>query len=157
MNNCKIYQNQQRIESWMGSNRLKPNADKTQVIWVGTRQQLDKIHITELQLQSANVPFAKTVSDLGVVVDSQLNMSAHVSAVSRSWFISVASIHDCQTFPLYECCEDAGVHQQSTRLLQQPTSRCNEWPVYEASVRSECRRLIRHDVPEIRPYHARPP
>ena len=73
-----------RIESWMGSNRLKLNADKTQVIWVGTRQQLDKIHITELQLQSANVQFADTVSDLGVVVDSQLNMSAHVAAVSRS-------------------------------------------------------------------------
>jgi len=68
----------------MGSNRLKLNADKTQFIWVGTRQQLDKIHITELQLQSADVPFAETVSDLGVVVDSQLNMSAHVSAVSRS-------------------------------------------------------------------------
>jgi len=26
-----------RIESWMGSNRLKLNADKTQVIWVGTQ------------------------------------------------------------------------------------------------------------------------
>jgi len=49
------------------------------------------------------------------------------------------------------------VHQQSTRLLQRPTRRCNEWPAYEASVRSECRRSIRHDVPEIRPYHARPP
>jgi len=68
----------------MGSNRLELNADKTQVIWVGTRQQPDKIHITELQLQSANVPFAETLSDLGVVVDSQLNMSAHMSAVSRS-------------------------------------------------------------------------
>jgi len=74
----------ERIESWMGSNRLKLNSDKTQVILVGTRQQLDKIHITELQLQSANVPFAETVSHLGVVVDSQLNMSAHVSAVSSS-------------------------------------------------------------------------
>jgi len=52
----------------MDSNRLKLIADKTQVIWVGTRQQLDKIHITELQLQSANVLFAETVSDLGVVV-----------------------------------------------------------------------------------------
>ena len=68
----------------MGSNRLKLNDDMTQVIWVGTRQQLDKLHITELQLQSANVQFADTVSDLGVVVDSQMNMSAHVTAVSRS-------------------------------------------------------------------------
>ena len=68
----------------MGSNRLKLNADNTQVIWVGFRQQLDKIHITELQLESANVQFADTVSKLGVMVDSQLNMSAHVTAVTRS-------------------------------------------------------------------------
>ena len=46
--------------------------------------ELDGIDITELQLQFANVQFADTVSDLGVVVDSQLNMSAHVTAVSRS-------------------------------------------------------------------------
>ena len=73
----------------MGSNRLKLNANKTQVIWVGTQQQLDKLHITELQLQSANVQFADTVSDLGVVVDSQLNMSAHVTAVSHSCLIQL--------------------------------------------------------------------
>jgi hypothetical protein len=73
-----------RIESWMGSNRLKLNAEKTQVIWIGSRQQLDKVDISELQLQSAIVQFTDTVSDLGVMVDSQLNMSAHVTAVSRS-------------------------------------------------------------------------
>ena len=68
----------------MGSNRLKLNADKTKVIWIGSPQQLDKVDISELQLQSAIVQFTDTVSDLGVMVDSQLNMSAHVTAVSRS-------------------------------------------------------------------------
>jgi hypothetical protein len=32
----------------MGSNRLKLNADKSQVIWVETRQQLDKLEISEV-------------------------------------------------------------------------------------------------------------
>jgi len=32
-----------RIRDWMASNRLKLNEDKTQVIWLGTRQQLDKV------------------------------------------------------------------------------------------------------------------
>ena len=27
---------------WMASNRLKLNEEKTQIIWLGTRQQLDK-------------------------------------------------------------------------------------------------------------------
>ena len=29
-----------RIRDWMASNRLKLNEEKTQVIWLGTRQQL---------------------------------------------------------------------------------------------------------------------
>jgi len=32
-----------RIHDWMASNRLKLNEEKTQVIWLGTRQQLAKI------------------------------------------------------------------------------------------------------------------
>ena len=81
-----------RIETWMGSNRLKLNADKTQVIWVGTRQQLSKVDIKELQLLSARVVFSDAVSDLGVTIDSQLNMSAHVAAVSRSCFFQLRQL-----------------------------------------------------------------
>ena len=33
----------EKLDGWMASNRLKLNADKTQVMWVGTRQQLKKI------------------------------------------------------------------------------------------------------------------
>jgi len=38
------------IDAWMGSNWLKVNADKTQLIWLGTKQQLDKLSVTELSL-----------------------------------------------------------------------------------------------------------
>ena len=33
------------IDEWMSSNRLKLNADKTEFIWLGTRQQLRKIDV----------------------------------------------------------------------------------------------------------------
>ena len=33
----------EKVDAWMRSNRLKMNADKTQLIWLGTRQQLDKL------------------------------------------------------------------------------------------------------------------
>ena len=46
------------IDAWMGSNRLKMNADKTQLIWLGVKQQLDKLSITELSLLSAKVTFS---------------------------------------------------------------------------------------------------
>ena len=58
----------EQVDAWMSSNRLKMNADKTQLIWLGTRQQVDKLIAIELDLLSARVSFSTTVSDLGVLV-----------------------------------------------------------------------------------------
>ena len=60
----------EHVNGWMGSNRLKMNPDKTQLIWIGTRQQLAKIDISSLTLLSAAVPLSSTVTDLGVRIDS---------------------------------------------------------------------------------------
>ena len=68
----------------MAKNRLKLNADKTQLIWLGTRQQLSKLTVTQLRLTSSVVEFDSTVTDLGVVLDSQLSMQAQVAAVCLS-------------------------------------------------------------------------
>ena len=40
----------ERLNQSMGQNRLKLNADKTQLIWLGTRQQLAKLTIKQLKL-----------------------------------------------------------------------------------------------------------
>ena len=58
----------------MTLNRLKLNADKTQLIWLGTRQQLAKLTVTQLQLSTSVVEFDSVVTDLGVVLDNQLTM-----------------------------------------------------------------------------------
>ena len=72
----------------MGMNRLKMNQDKTQIIWIGTRQQLAKLNVTELTLPSAVVRLSETVSDLGVIIDRQLTMADHVASVCRSCIFS---------------------------------------------------------------------
>jgi len=38
------------IDARMSSNRMKMNADKTPLLWRGTRQQLNKLSMSELQL-----------------------------------------------------------------------------------------------------------
>ena len=48
-----------KIEHWMGCNKLRLNVDKTQVIWMGTRQQLEKIEIDELILHSSTIQFQR--------------------------------------------------------------------------------------------------
>jgi len=74
------------IDAWMGSNRLKVNANKTQLLWLGTRQQLDKHSVTELSLLSARVIFSPAAYNLDFLLDSQLTMKDHISALCRSCF-----------------------------------------------------------------------
>jgi len=66
----------------MARNRLKLNEDKTQVIWLGTRQQLDKVTAQTLELQNDMVPFLSVVNDLGVLLDSELTMANQIAALS---------------------------------------------------------------------------
>jgi len=57
------------------------NADKTQLVWLGTRQQLAKLTTTELPLLSALVKPSSAVIDF---IDGQLTMADHVAALRRS-------------------------------------------------------------------------
>jgi len=71
-----------QIRDWMASNCLKLNEDKTQIIWLGTCQQLDKVTVQALRLLNATVPFSTVINDLGVQLNSQLTMADHIAALS---------------------------------------------------------------------------
>ena len=45
----------ERVRDWMASNRLKLNEDKTQIIWLGTRHQLNKTLPQTLTLWNGTV------------------------------------------------------------------------------------------------------
>jgi hypothetical protein len=61
-------------------------------MWLGCRQQLQKIGITNVTILSATVPVVNAACDLGVVLDSQLTMSAHVSALCRSCYFQLRQL-----------------------------------------------------------------
>jgi len=85
-----------RLDQWMRENRLKLNAEKTQLLWLGTRQQLTNLTISQLHLVTAAwssvVDIVSTASNLGVIFDSQLTMSAHISAVCRTGFFQLRQL-----------------------------------------------------------------
>ena len=43
----------------------KLNAEKTQLVWLGTQQQMAKLTVTQLQLINLVVEFDNTATDLG--------------------------------------------------------------------------------------------
>src|SRR6218665_2443510 len=74
----------------MSYNRLSLNPSKTQLIWLGTCQQLLKLDFALLAAQFPQFTFLSSVRDLGVTLDNTLSFSAHISDLSRS--IAIASI-----------------------------------------------------------------
>jgi len=57
-----------------------------EVLWLGSSQQLQCLDIAEIDILSSQVKISDTARDLGIIVDSQLAMSAHVSTVCKSGF-----------------------------------------------------------------------
>src|SRR5260221_8128308 len=76
----------------MSYNRLKLNTDKTQFIWLGSRLQLRKVAHNDVQLGTHLVHVSPSVNDLGVTIDSQLTMSAHVSRICSLCFYHLRQI-----------------------------------------------------------------
>jgi len=59
---------------------------------MGSNQQMDKIAIKEVPLLSTRVTVVDTARDLGVVLDRQLSLDAHVTAVCRSGYYQLRQL-----------------------------------------------------------------
>jgi len=80
------------IDGWLSSNRLKFNADKTEFIWLGTRQQLLKVTHQSLVINGVSVRPVSKVRDLGVIIDEELTMIAHVNQVVSGCFYQLRQL-----------------------------------------------------------------
>ena len=69
----------------MTSNFLKLNSDKTEVLLIGTYQQLAKYRINSMSVAGIQVMLQRTpVRNLGVVFHVNMSMVSHVSSVIKS-------------------------------------------------------------------------
>jgi len=81
------------INDWMSPSRLKLNPTKTEVLWLGSSQQLSQISITDIPLQSTTIRVGEVAGDLGVIIDSKLSLSAHAAALCRTGFYHLRQLH----------------------------------------------------------------
>ena len=69
------------------------NPDKTQMIWLGSRQQLAHVDNEPVHLLDGTViELSTSVRNLGVTFDSTMTMASHVSAVTRSCFYQLRQL-----------------------------------------------------------------
>ena len=73
------------VNSWMMSNMLKLNNDKTEILVLGTDQRVGAANIRSLQIGGVTVNVsARPIGNLGSVLDSQLDMSAQITKTVQS-------------------------------------------------------------------------
>jgi len=61
-------------------------------MWLGSSQQLAKLDISHVRILASCVKVQDTARDLGVIIDSQLSLSAHVTAVCRSGYYQLRQL-----------------------------------------------------------------
>ena len=71
------------LSVWFRKNGLKVNADKTQLITLGTKQNIRQLPPIEVEFMGAKVKESFTVRNLGVTFDQSLSFSDHVTDVVR--------------------------------------------------------------------------
>ena len=74
------------IRTWMLTDKLKLNDDKTEFMLIGTKQQLSKVNIDCLTVGSIDVVPVTVARNLGTWFDSNLNLQEQIHKTCKSGF-----------------------------------------------------------------------
>jgi len=80
------------VKAWLRASRLRLNATKTQVMWLGSWQQLAKMDTDEVSLLASRVHVLDAEWNLSVIFDNQLSTSVQVSAVCRTGYYQLRQL-----------------------------------------------------------------
>ena len=85
------------IASWMRSNRLQLNTDKTEVMWCASTCKLSQLPSLPLSIAGTLVCPVNAVRDLGVFIDSDLGAATHVLRTMSRCFAALRQLrHLCR-------------------------------------------------------------
>jgi len=84
------------VSAWMVANRLQLNQNKTKVLWCSSARRQYQIPTNSVQVGSMSVQPVSTVKNLGVLLDTDVRMHTHVTAVIRACFASLQQIRSVQ-------------------------------------------------------------
>ena len=75
----------QAVKHWLADNDLLLNADKSELMLVGTSSQLKAASsVTTITVADVSLPVSTMIKSLGVIIDSGLTFDDHVIAISKA-------------------------------------------------------------------------
>ena len=78
--------------AWMRSNRLKLNCEKTEYMWLGTKQRRKTLSAPALHVGCATIQPTSGVCNLGVFFDSHFDLKQHISNVCRLCYFQLRQL-----------------------------------------------------------------
>ena len=87
-----------QLEDWMKVNRLKLNQGKTQFMWIGRKEMINKLNREDLHSHFPDMKFLSSVNNLGVVLDERLEMEEQFGSICRSGFYHLRQIRGISPF-----------------------------------------------------------
>ena len=100
----------------MSLNRLNLNADKTDFIWLGTRQQLSKMNRDSIVLDGVNIKLSRELTPLRVVIDEELKFTNHMKGLTGRCYYQLRQLRTVLSALVEAACSRS--HRQPPRLLQ---------------------------------------
>ena len=95
------------VSTWMATNKLKMNDDKTEIIIYGTKKQLSKVNVQSLRVGGAQVSCVDHVRDLGVWMENTLNLDLHIRKICQRAHHQLRNLHNIRN----------NLSEQSTKIL----------------------------------------
>ena len=86
------------LRNWMIEDRLMLNDDKTELVLIGTRQQLQKVKLNDITVGDTVVEAKSVVQNLRSWFDRNLDMSSHISKQCASAFYHLHNISRIRRF-----------------------------------------------------------
>jgi len=86
------------IKTWMKSNLLMLNDSKTEVVLLGTKQQLSKLSNLEISVGNANIKPCTKVRNLGVIFDNNMTMEDHVNNICKTSYFYIRLLGKLRKF-----------------------------------------------------------
>ena len=87
------------VQKWMTINMLKLNAEKTEVMVIGSRQQLAKFNLASIIIADSSVPIQTLpVRNLGVFFYSGMTMDSQVAQLTKACniqLVNIARVRSC--------------------------------------------------------------
>ena len=93
------------IRTWMHSNGLMLNDNKTEFVIIGTRQQLAKDNLEGIRVGESVVTSVSIARNLGCWFDASMTMESHVTKTCGTAFYCLRNIRRIRKYLSRECME----------------------------------------------------